>query len=95
MATAATIVAPGLAVKVLNESNITDEMAHKRREYFAAGVRLVWQVAPLARTVEVYTAPEQATVLHEEDMLGGGAVLPGLTLPLREFFADLDQQPLQ
>lgn len=85
---------PDLAVEVLSESNTADEMARKRREYFAAGVRLVWQVAPLARTVEVYTAPEQVTVLHEEDMLEGGAVLPGFALPLREFFAELDQQPL-
>ena len=48
-----------------------------------------------ATTVEVYTAPEQVTILHEEDMLEGGAVLPGFVLPLREFFAELDQQPLQ
>ena len=86
--------APDLAAEVLSESNTADEMARKRREYFAAGVRLVWQVAPLARTVEVYTAPEQVTVLHEEDTLEGGAVLPGFALPLREFFAELDQQPL-
>jgi Uma2 family endonuclease len=86
---------PDLAVEVLSESNTADEMARKRREYFAAGVRLVWQVAPLTRTVEVYTAPEQVTVLHEEDTLEGGAVLPGFALPLREFFAELDQQPLQ
>jgi Uma2 family endonuclease len=86
---------PDLAVEVLSESNTADEMARKRREYFAAGVRLVWQVAPLTRTVEVYTASEQVTVLHEEDTLEGGAVLPGFALPLREFFAELDQQPLQ
>jgi Uma2 family endonuclease len=87
--------APDLAVEVLSESNTPDEMARKRREYFAAGVRLVWQVAPLARAVEVYTAPEQVMLLREEDTLEGGEVLPGFALPLREFFAELDQQPLQ
>ena len=87
--------APDLAVEVLSESNTADEMARKRREYFAAGVRLVWQVAPLARTVEVYTAPEQVMLLREEDTLEGGEVLPGFALPLRECFAELDQQPLQ
>jgi Uma2 family endonuclease len=87
--------APDLAVEVLSESNTADEMARKRREYFAAGVRLVWQVAPLARTVEVYTAPEQVMLLREEDTLEGGEVLPGFALPLREFVAELDQQPLQ
>jgi Uma2 family endonuclease len=82
--------APDLAVEVLSVSNTPGEMARKRREYFAAGTRLVWQVDPVARTVAVYTAPEQVTVLHEEETLEGGAVLPGFTLPLREFFANLD-----
>jgi Uma2 family endonuclease len=86
--------APDLAVEILSESNTADEMARKRREYFAAGVQLVWQVYPWARTVEVYTASEQVTVLHEAETLEGGAVLPGFALPLREFFAELDQQPL-
>jgi Uma2 family endonuclease len=84
--------APDLAVEVLSESNTPAEMARKRQEYFTAGVRLVWFVDPDARTVEVYTAPDQSTVLGEGDTLDGGAVLPGFTLPLRELFAELDLQ---
>jgi Uma2 family endonuclease len=84
--------APDLAVEVLSASNTRREMARKRQEYFAAGVRLVWLVEPVARTVEVYTTPEQFTLLHEEDTLDGGAVLPGFVLPVREVFAELDRQ---
>ena len=84
--------APDLAVEVLSPGNTPREMARKRREYFAAGVRLVWQVEPEARTAEVYTTPDQCTLLHEEDTLHGGAVLPGFVLPLREVFAELDRQ---
>jgi Uma2 family endonuclease len=83
--------APDLAVEVLSESNTPGEMARKRQEYFAAGVQLVWLVDPEARTVEVFTAPEQSTLLHEEETLEGGAVLPGFALPLRELFAELDR----
>ena len=84
--------APDLAVEVLSKSNTAGEMARKRREYFAAGVRLVWFVDPEARTVEVYTALEQSILLREEDTLDGGAVLPGFVLSLRELFAELDRQ---
>jgi Uma2 family endonuclease len=82
--------APDLAVEILSKSNTSGEMARKRREYFAAGVRLVWCVDPEARTVEVYTAPERSILLREEDTLDGGTVLPGFTLSLRELFAELD-----
>jgi Uma2 family endonuclease len=84
--------APDLAVEVLSAGNTPGEMARKRRDYFAAGVQLVWQVDPNARTVEVFTAPDQATVLHEMQTLEGGTVLPGFALPLHELFAELDRQ---
>jgi Uma2 family endonuclease len=85
-------VAPDLAVEVLSAGNTPGEMARKRQDYFAAGVHLVWQVDSNTRTVEVFTAPGQSTVLHETQSLTGGTVLPGFTLPLQELFSELDRQ---
>jgi Uma2 family endonuclease len=85
--------APDLAVEVLSPGNTPGEMARKRQEYFAAGVQLVWIVDPVARTVAVYTAPEQSTVLQAAQTLAGEPVLPGFTLPLRRLFAALDIEP--
>lgn len=78
--------APDLAVEVLSESNTPAEMKHKLREYFAAGTQLVWYFDLKKRTVTVYTAPDQSTVLGESETLDGGNVLPGLVIPLRELF---------
>ena len=84
--------APDLAVEILSSSNTPGEMARKRQEYFAAGVQVVWQIDPNTRTVEVYTTPEQSTVLRETQILAGGTALPGFVLPLHELFAELDRQ---
>jgi len=83
---------PDLAVEVLSPSNTRKEMARKREDYFTAGVRLVWEVNPKTRIIEVYTAPDQFTRLGEEDTLEGGEVLPGFALRLRELFGELDEQ---
>jgi Uma2 family endonuclease len=83
--------APDLAVEVLSTGNTAQEMARKCREYFAAGVRLVWLIEPETRTVTVHTTPEHSTVLREEDTLTGEVVLPGFALPVRELFAELDR----
>ena len=83
-------VAPDLAVEVLSEGNTEGEMRRKLHDYFTAGVRLVWYVDPRSRTATVYTAPEQCTVLGENDVLTGGDVLPGFELSLRELFAEVD-----
>jgi Uma2 family endonuclease len=83
---------PDLAVEVLSRSNTADEMERKRREYFGHGARLVWLIDPEARTVTVYTDPATSAVLHEAQTLDGGSVLPGFELPLRDLFAELDEQ---
>jgi Uma2 family endonuclease len=79
-------IAPDLAVEVLSESNTKAEMDRKLREYFAAGARLVWYLDPEDRTVRVYTAVDQVTLIDESGTLDGGDVLPGFVLPIREWF---------
>jgi Uma2 family endonuclease len=83
--------APDLAVEVLSAGNTPREMERKRGEYFRAGVRLVWMIDIDARTVDVYTAPEDPTTLAGGQSLDGWDVLPGFTFPLRDLFADLDR----
>jgi Uma2 family endonuclease len=83
---------PDLAVEILSESNTRKEMALKRADYFQAGVRLVWEIEPDTRTVDVYTSVEAKTTLTENDTLDGGDVLLGFALPLRTFFAELDRE---
>jgi Uma2 family endonuclease len=79
-------IAPDIAVEVLSESNTRREMARKLREYFEAGVRLVWYVDPKSQTVTVYDSPDHPAVLKIDDTLDGGDVLPGFALALSELF---------
>jgi Uma2 family endonuclease len=84
--------APNLAVEVLSGGNTPGEMAVTRQAYFTAGVEVVWEIDPRARTVVVYTSATASTTLTAGDTLDGGTVLPEFTLPLRQLFAELDRQ---
>jgi Uma2 family endonuclease len=84
-------VAPDLVVEVLSKDNTPKEMKRKLREYFEAGVRLVWYVDPSKRTVTVYTAVDRSTVLGEDQRLDGGDVLPGFSLSIRDWFAEAER----
>lgn len=84
---------PDLAVEILSEGNTPGEMNRKLREYFLAGVSLVWFVDRNTRTVKVYESPEHYRVCTEKDTLDGGDVLPGLSLSVREIFARSPAQP--
>jgi Uma2 family endonuclease len=84
--------APNLAVELLSRSNTPGEMAAKRQDYFMAGVEVVWEIDPRARTVTVYTSLTASTTLTAADTLHGSPALPGFSLPLRQLFAELDRQ---
>lgn len=82
-------VAPELAVEIVSPGNTVEDILDKVEEYFAAGVRLVWIVAPPHEKVYVYTSPKNITVLESksDDALSAEVLLPGFTLPLKELFA--------
>ncbi len=84
---------PDLAVEVLSRKNTKAEIERKLHEYFRSGTRLAWVVDPRKRTVAVYTAPDQSRLVTSRESLDGGEVLPGLTLPLGELFANLEEEP--
>lgn len=77
---------PDLAVEVLSKGNTPEEMSRKLREYFAAGVCLVWYINPRRRSVEVFTNPEPRVELGPNDILDGGEVLPGFWLSLKSLW---------
>lgn len=85
-------IAPDLAVEVLSESNTRAEMDRKRREYFQAGCKIVWQIDPDDRTAQVFRPDRPPTNLTSGDALSSEDVIAGFALPLRDLFAVLDQR---
>ena len=84
------LVAPDLAVEIASASNTAAEFARKRREYFAGGTMLVWEIDPPTRTGRMFddpTLPDHGADVTADGTLRGGAVLPGLTLELAVLFA--------
>lgn len=86
-------VVPNLAVEVLSRGNTVLEMERKLKEYFLAGVDLVWFVSLETRTVRVFTSPDDSTLLTATDTLTGGTVLPGFAVPVADLFATLPPDP--
>ncbi len=86
---------PTFAIEVISESNTAAEMHQKKLEYFASGSTLVWLIYPKTKSIEVFDAPTEVPVqsLSGADVLDGGAVLPGFSMPLSEVFhiSDFEQ----
>jgi Uma2 family endonuclease len=74
--------APDLAVEVLSEGNTKAEMTRKVREYFEAGVVLVWLIDPKKRTARVFSTVGKSVLVQANESLDGGKVLPGFVAKL-------------
>src|SRR6266545_746869 len=61
--------APDLAVEVMSPSDSPVEVQQKVRDYLDAGARLVWTIAPKAKTATIYRADGSARLLREGDFL--------------------------
>lgn len=79
-------IAPDLAVEVLSPSNTPGEMKRKLRDYFLAGVRVVWVIDPRKRVADIYTSPVRRRRITGQQPLHAKGILPGFALPLRELF---------
>jgi len=83
---------PDLAVEILSKSNTKKEMARKRKEYFAAGTRIVWEVDLKKQVVDVYHDPDNFNQCGIDDTLDGESVMPGFSLSIRKWFERVDRQ---
>ena len=72
---------PDLVVEVVSPNDTAYEVEQKRVTYLKAGVRLLWIVYPLTRTVFVFRASGSVTVLGEADTLSGDTGSPSPDSP--------------
>jgi Uma2 family endonuclease len=77
---------PNLAVEKISKSNTPEEMKLKLKDYFRAGVELVWFIYPKTQTAEIYTSLKAKQTIDREGFLDGGKVLPGFRLQLKKLF---------
>lgn len=72
---------PLFVVEIRSESQTRESQRRKMRDYLRHGVKLGVLVLP-GEAVEVYQPGKDVQVLTKDDILDGGDVLPGFTLPL-------------
>ena len=80
-------VVPDLAVEVISPEVKYGYLQRKIRDYFEAGVGLLWIVDPEMQTVTVHRSPVDLRVLTAANTLSGEDVIPGFSCPIAELFA--------
>jgi Uma2 family endonuclease len=78
--------APDLAVEVISPTDSYVDVQDKVFEWLEAGTRMVIVADPRKRLVTMYRSLSDIKVLTERDILDGGDVVSGWTLPVAKVF---------
>ena len=78
--------APDLAVEVKSPGNSNQEMAAKSGMWLSYGSREVWVADPERVAITVYRPNAAPVTLGEDDVLDGGDLLPGFSVPVWQLF---------
>jgi Uma2 family endonuclease len=81
-------IAPELTVEVLSRDDRMSRVREKLRDYFSAGVQLVWVVDPALRRVLVHRSLTDVTVFDDREILIDEELLPGFSVPVSELFPE-------
>lgn len=81
---------PDLAVKVTSAKENKKALEQKIINYMRHGTNVVWIIRPSTRTVDVYSLGIDGKITMEfltgEDVLEGGDMLPGFSVPVSSVF---------
>jgi Uma2 family endonuclease len=82
------VLVPDLVVEVVSPGDSYSDVDEKVDGYLRDGVKMVWVVDPQRRKIKVRLAGSmQETTLVEDDTLGGGNILPGFQMQVRDIFS--------
>ena len=76
--------APDFVAEILSPDDRPGEYLARVAQWLEAGTRLVWVIDPQRAEARVYRADGSLTIVGEDALLDGEAVLPGFSCPLSE-----------
>ena len=86
-------IAPDLTIEVISPTDKAFDAMGKVQEYFAGGVRQVWQVYSNLQQVWIFDSPTNVRILTRNETLDGDPIVAGFRLPLVEVFPPAYPKP--
>ena len=77
-------VIPDLVAEIASPSDRPGEIADRIAMWHRYGVTMVWAVYPATRTIATHPLDSAAAILGEDDVLDGGAAIPGFQCAVRD-----------
>ncbi|MCL4762764.1 MAG: Uma2 family endonuclease, partial [Burkholderiales bacterium] len=86
-------VVPDLVVEINSPNDRRAQIDRKIAIYLRSGVLLIWEIDPETQTVREHRPNSDVVVLRKTDILDGGEIVRGFSLPVAELFDTVWTEP--
>lgn len=76
---------PDFVIEVISKKDQAERLTEKMNDYWAAGVKVIWQIFPTTKQVHVYHG-KRMTVCTGDDLCSAEPVVERFVLPAKEIF---------
>jgi Uma2 family endonuclease len=73
-------------IEIISPTDNYLKVNKKLREYFKAGVKIVWQIVPDEQTVFVYSSPTEVTICEGDKVCSAAPVVPDFSIAAKDIF---------
>lgn len=80
---------PEFVIEVISPNDKISMVKNKVYEYFEAGVKVLWQIFPEHKMVEVYRAPETVELCSGARLCSAEPVVEGLVMKAEDIFREI------
>jgi Uma2 family endonuclease len=80
-------VPPEWVIEIISPTDKAPDIRKKRRIYVQAGI-LYWEMYPELESIDVYAPDQPVTTVEIDGTLNLSHLIPGLTIPARDIFAE-------
>jgi len=79
-------VLPEFVIEIISETDQSYKVENKLTEYFKAGVKVVWNIIPDEKVVQVYQSRKNVTICFDNDICSAAPVLPDFEIAVSTIF---------
>jgi len=79
---------PAFVAEIISPNDKANRISRKNREYFAAGVQVVWNIYPALQEVHVYDSPDASRICRGDDLCSAEKAIPGFAMPVSEILKE-------
>lgn len=77
---------PDFVIEIISENDTINQVENKTKEYFEAGVKLVWQIFPNFEMVRVFTSRKKCYTFFDNDEFDAAPVIEDLRMKVADIF---------